>query len=169
VYISIQEYSSPLITNRLFSGFKTNAVTRPNVTIPAGLVDIVITISRGNLVITYSIVATIAKCNYVLPDITWGSQALTLVLFRDDYPHFTFGNDHYCFFRLPAERRSASYSCGNIIRFHSVEAEYAWCSCGFRYALLFHILCLLVLNDFYLLQETSLARFTYHRKNAHFY
>ncbi|KAF8799444.1 hypothetical protein BYT27DRAFT_7201503 [Phlegmacium glaucopus] len=29
------------------SGFKTNTITRPNVNIPAGMVDIVITISRG--------------------------------------------------------------------------------------------------------------------------
>ncbi|KAF8810245.1 hypothetical protein BYT27DRAFT_7186689 [Phlegmacium glaucopus] len=47
-------------TRGIAVGFKTNTVTRPNVYIPAGMVDIVITISRGNLIKTYSIVVTIA-------------------------------------------------------------------------------------------------------------
>ncbi|KAF8810243.1 hypothetical protein BYT27DRAFT_7253830 [Phlegmacium glaucopus] len=47
-------------TRGIAAGFKTNTITRPNVNIPAGMVDIVITISRGNLIMAYSIVATIA-------------------------------------------------------------------------------------------------------------
>ncbi|KAF8810242.1 hypothetical protein BYT27DRAFT_7186680 [Phlegmacium glaucopus] len=47
-------------TRGIAVGFKTNTITRPNVYIPAGMVDIVITISRGNLVKAFSIVITIA-------------------------------------------------------------------------------------------------------------
>jgi hypothetical protein len=47
-------------TRGIAVGFKTSTVTRPNVYIPPGMVDILITISRGNLIKAYSIVATIA-------------------------------------------------------------------------------------------------------------
>jgi hypothetical protein len=50
------------------SGFKTNAVTRSNFTIPPGVVDVVITLSRGNLVKAFSIIAVIAICEcYCVP------------------------------------------------------------------------------------------------------
>jgi hypothetical protein len=45
-----------------FSGFKTKAYTRPNVTIPPGAVNIVIDLQRGNLVKAFSIVATVSIC-----------------------------------------------------------------------------------------------------------
>ncbi|KDR83260.1 hypothetical protein GALMADRAFT_276159, partial [Galerina marginata CBS 339.88] len=47
-------------TKGIATGFKTKAVTRQNVTIPVGMVDIVITLQRGNLVKTFSIVTVLA-------------------------------------------------------------------------------------------------------------
>ncbi|KAF5348056.1 hypothetical protein D9758_010006 [Tetrapyrgos nigripes] len=47
-------------TRGIAVGFKTSAAPRLNVDIPPGTIDIIVTLQRGNLVKTYSIVATIA-------------------------------------------------------------------------------------------------------------
>ncbi|KAF9471880.1 hypothetical protein BDN70DRAFT_868898 [Pholiota conissans] len=47
-------------TRGIADGFKTRAYTRPGVTIPPGMLDIVIDIDRGNLVKAFSIVAVIS-------------------------------------------------------------------------------------------------------------
>ncbi|KAJ7589987.1 hypothetical protein C8J56DRAFT_1025257 [Mycena floridula] len=47
-------------TRGIAVGFKTSAVTRPNVNIPPGVLDIIVNLERENLVKIYSIVATIA-------------------------------------------------------------------------------------------------------------
>ncbi|KAJ7575899.1 hypothetical protein C8J56DRAFT_405531 [Mycena floridula] len=47
-------------TRGIAVGFKTSAVTRPNVNIPPGVLDIIVNLERGNLVKIYSIVVTIA-------------------------------------------------------------------------------------------------------------
>ena len=62
--VNMSNIRHQLVANALFSGFKTNAVTRSNIFIPPGLVDIVITLSRGNLVKTFAIVATIGICTF---------------------------------------------------------------------------------------------------------
>ena len=46
------------------SGFKTKAITRPDVFIPTGMLDIVVILQRGNLVKAFSIVTVIAICEY---------------------------------------------------------------------------------------------------------
>ncbi|KAF4617603.1 hypothetical protein D9613_006280 [Agrocybe pediades] len=47
-------------TRGIAVGFKTQAVTRPNVNIPPGMVDIVVNVQRGNLVKAFSIVTVLA-------------------------------------------------------------------------------------------------------------
>ncbi|KAF8192101.1 hypothetical protein BJ912DRAFT_849126 [Pholiota molesta] len=47
-------------TRGIADGFKTFLYTRPNVTVPQGMLDIVIDLQRGNLVRTFSVTATIA-------------------------------------------------------------------------------------------------------------
>ncbi|KAF8157809.1 hypothetical protein B0H34DRAFT_674338 [Crassisporium funariophilum] len=67
IFIFAQDVSTNLTmglrlakTRGIATGFKTKAITRPNVFIPSGMVDIIVTLSRGNLVKTYSILATSA-------------------------------------------------------------------------------------------------------------
>ena len=42
------------------SGFKTNVITRPDVYIPTGMLDIVVILQRGNLVKAFSMATVIA-------------------------------------------------------------------------------------------------------------
>jgi len=44
------------------SGFKTNDITRPDVYIPTGMLDIVVILQRGNLVKAFSMATVIAIC-----------------------------------------------------------------------------------------------------------
>jgi hypothetical protein len=49
------------------SGFKTNAITRPDVIIPTGMLDILVILQRGNLVKTFSVVIVVAICECSSP------------------------------------------------------------------------------------------------------
>ena len=51
------------------SGFKTKAITRPDVYIPTGMLDILVILRRGNLVKAFSIVTVIAICEYSTPSL----------------------------------------------------------------------------------------------------
>ena len=106
-------------------GFETSAVTRSNIYIPPGLVDMVITLTRGNYIKAYCIVITIAMCAFSR---YYYSLRHLFFYFRVDHNHFDVGDHRYCVFQLQTKGRSARCSCRNIVCFHPVEEQYAWCS-----------------------------------------
>ena len=70
VYVTISLFSSPFadeccvlsfIKSR-FSGFKTDAVDFPAEFIPPGILDIFVTLQRGNIIRAFCVIATIAVC-----------------------------------------------------------------------------------------------------------
>ena len=64
----------------MYRGFKTNAFPRSDIYIPPGVADIIIVLSRGNLIRAYSVVTTISICEHGLQNHCPKTRQLIILL-----------------------------------------------------------------------------------------